>query len=314
MNKLTGPKTENVSNHVLGFTFLILTLLAPSSSEALTFNLPAQGNIIGEVTETTVEYGDSLSTIGRRFDIGGYEMVEANPEASYSDPAPGTRLTIPSQFILPSGPQKGIVINLAEMRLYFYHPNGYQVSTYPVGIGQDGWLTPLGKTSIVRKRTDPTWVVPDSILANRRAHGDPIPPTMPPGPDNPLGQYAMNLGFKNIVIHGSPFPHGIGVRKSHGCINMLNEDIEELYPHVAMGTPVRIIHEPVKVGVLNDQLFLEAHVPLEESVYQEGISLKNKFQNALKNTNYNSYKVHWNQIEMHAEQANGLPQLIGSLN
>lgn len=313
MNKLTGSHPDNVSNHALGFIFLILTLLVPTPSEALTFDLPAQGNIIGQIMETTVEPGESLSTIGRRFDIGGYEMIEANPDVSYSDPIPGTRLTIPAQFILPSAPKHGIVINLAEMRLYFYHPNGQQVSTYPIGIGKDGWLTPLGNTSIVRKRTDPTWVVPDSILKNRMAHGDPIAPTMPPGPDNPLGHYAMNLGFKNIVIHGSPFPHGIGIRKSHGCINMLNEDIEELYPHVAMGTTVRIIHEPVKIGIVNDQLFLEAHVPLEEALYQDGISLKNKFQNVLKNTTYNNYKVQWDEIQMHADEANGLPQLVGSL-
>lgn len=313
MKKLTGLKSNNVQHHVTSFLFLTLALLAPTSSEALTFDLPSQGNIIGHLSEATVEEGDSLSTIGRRYDIGGYEMTEANPNVSYADPMPGTSLIIPSKFILPSGPRRDIVINLAEMRLYFYHPDGKRVSTYPIGIGKGGWLTPVGNTQIVRKRTDPTWIVPDSILENRMAHGDPIPATMPPGPDNPLGRFAMNLGFKNIVIHGSPFPNGIGLRKSHGCINMLNEDIEELYPLVSMGTKVRIIHEPVKIGMMNNQLFLESHVPLQESLYQEKLSLKEKFQRVLKDTKYSKYKVQWDDIEEQQIEANGIPQFIGRL-
>jgi len=313
MKKLTELPYEYSSNHTVNFLFLILALLVPTPSEALTFDLPKHGNVIGHVTQATVEYGDSLSTIGRQYGIGGYEMVEANPGVSYADPTPGSTVTIPSQFILPSGPKKDIVINLAEMRLYFYHPDGNKVSTYPIGIGKDGWLTPLGNTSITRKRIHPTWVVPDSILRNRMAHGNPTPPVVPPGPENPLGDYAMNLSFKNIVIHGSPFREGIGIRKSHGCINMLNEDIAEIYPHVNVGTSVRIISEPVKIGMMNNKLYLEAHVPLQEALYNDGTPLRNKFQNLLKNTSYNSYKVRWSEVRMHEDEANGMPQLIGSL-
>lgn len=314
MNKLTVLKNTNLKFNCVNFLVLMASLLTSQSSQALTFDLPTEGNIIGQVRETVVEPGDSLSTIGRQFDIGGYEMTEANPNVSFADPQPGTTVLIPSQFILPSGPRKDIVINLAEMRLYFYHPNGRQVSTYPIGIGKSGWLTPMGQTQVVRKRVNPTWVVPDSILENRMAHGDPIAPIMPPGPDNPLGRYAMNLGFKNIVIHGSPFPHGIGLRKSHGCINMLNEDIEELYPLVPMGTKVRIIHEPVKVGMMDNQLYLESHVPLQEALYQDGLSLKQKFQNVLKDTKYVSYNVQWDELEEQKQEANGIPQFIGKLN
>lgn len=313
MNKLTAFKSHNVQHHATSFIFLTFALLAPTSSEALTFNLPLQGNIVGQISETVVDSGDSLPTIGRQFDIGGYEMTEANPNVSYTNPEPGTSVIIPSKFILPSGPRRDIVINLAEMRLYFYHPDGRKVSTYPIGIGKEGWLTPVGTTQIVRKRVDPTWVVPNSILENRMAHGDPIAATMPPGPENPLGRYAMNLGFKNIVIHGSPFPYGIGIRKSHGCINMFNEDIEELYPLVSMGTKVRIIHEPVKIGMMNNQLYLESHVPLQESLYQEKLSLKEKFQMVLKDTQYSKYKVQWDDIEEQQIQANGIPQFIGRL-
>jgi L,D-transpeptidase ErfK/SrfK len=294
-------------------TVLILAM-APIPAQALTFTIPHEGNIVGHIQETTVQPGDDLSTIGRQFDIGGYEMTEANPGVSFLNPQPGMSVVIPSQFILPSGPRKDIVINLAEMRLYFYHPDGRKVSTYPIGIGKGGWLTPMGSTQVVRKRANPTWVVPDSILANRRAHGDPIPPVMPPGPDNPLGHFAMNLGFKNIVIHGSPFPYGIGMRKSHGCINMLNEDIEELYPMVAVGTKVRIVHEPVKIGMMDNQLYLESHVPLQESLYQDSKSLKARFQQVLKDTKFATYQVHWDNIAEQKQEANGIPQFVGRLN
>lgn len=284
-------------------------LILPNVSFGLTFVLPQNGNIIGHVQYTTVRYGDTLSTIGRKFDMGGYEMVEANPGVDYSNPTPGKTLLIPSRFILPDGERKGIVINLAELRLYYYHPDGVHVSTFPVGVGQDGWNTPLGNTQIVRKRTNPTWVVPDSILENQEAHGKPIPKVMPPGPDNPLGAYAMSLGLDKIVIHGSPYPKGVGVRSSHGCIRMLNEDVAVLYNMVNVGTPVSIIHQPNKIGRMDDQLYLEAHVPISNAIYAN----YDRLGDLIAKVGKGKYSIEWGKVQQLQHRASGYPQPIGSL-
>lgn len=283
----------------------------PSLCSALTYVIPANGNIVGNIQYTTVRSGDSLSTIGRQFDVGGYEMMEANPGVDYSNPRPGTTLMIPTRFVLPDAPRKGIIVNLAEMRLYYYHADGIHVSTYPIGVGQEGWETPLGKTQVVRKREHPTWVVPDSILENQAAHGKPIEKVMPPGPNNPLGDYAMNLGFQSIVIHGSPYPKGVGVRSSHGCIRMLNEDVAELFQLVSVGTPVNIVHQPTKIGHLNDKLFMEVHVPLSPTMSYEGHQSIGSLIHKIAGTN--SYSVEWQEVERIKSRANGYPLPIGSI-
>lgn len=288
------------------------TLMLASNAFALTFTLPNQGNVVGAIQYTTVAPGDTLSTLGRRFDIGGYEMKEANPGIEYLNPKRGTKLVIPSRFVLPNTKRKGIVINLAEMRLYFYHPDGKQVSTFPVGVGKDGWNTPLGETTIVRKRENPTWVVPDSILENYKLHGKPIEATMPPGPNNPLGDFAMNTGFKNIVIHGTPYPMGVGVRSSHGCIRMLPEDIRSLFQMVPVGTLVTLVHEPNKLGYLGNEVYLESHVPISDSVYGGIYSLDTLIKNLASNIKQ-KVTVQWQQAQTIRQKATGYPEPIGQI-
>lgn len=287
-------------------------MLCTQSSHALTFPMPANGNIVGNVQYTTVQRSDSLSTVGRRFDIGGYEMKEANPGLSYKNPKPGTRLVIPSRFVLPSGPKKGLVINLAELRIYYYHPDGKYVSTFPVGVGQEGWDTPLGETTVVRKRANPTWVVPKSILENHQRLGQPIAPTMPPGPKNPLGTHALSLGFKNIVIHGTPYPMGVGVRSSHGCIRMLPEDIRQVFNLVPVGTPVRIVHEPNKVGYQGGQVFVESHVPMSEGMYGGNHSIESIVKKMVDNTGHRM-TINWGQAQRARNRASGYPAVIGRI-
>ncbi|MBI2792739.1 MAG: L,D-transpeptidase family protein [Gammaproteobacteria bacterium] len=311
MNK--QPKTTIKWMSFVVSSMLWIGTLAPQTSFGLTFVIPHNGNIIGNIQYTSAQYGDSLSTIGRRYDMGGYEMVEANPGVNYLEPNRGTRIVVPSRFVLPDTPRKGIVINLSEMRLYYYHPDGVHVSTYPVGVGQEGWNTPLGTTTVTRKREHPTWVVPDSILANHEAHGQPIEKVWPAGPNNPLGDYAMNTGFKSIVIHGSPYPKGVGVRSSHGCIRMLNEDVEQLFKMVQVGTPVNIIHQPTKIGRLDNKLYLEAHVPLSNAEYYAG-NVQSAGQLIHKVVNGAKYSVEWREIEKLQNRANGYPQPIGSIN
>lgn len=288
-------------------------LMTPTTSEALTFRLPDNGNIVGHVQTATVQKGDSLSTVGRRYEIGGYEMKEANPGVPYLMPKPGSQLTIPSRFVLPSGPREGIVINLAEMRIYFYHPDGQHVSTWPVGVGQQGWDTPMGTSQIVRMRKDPVWVVPKSILENHKRQGKPIEPVWPAGPKNPLGKYALNTGFKNIVIHGTPYPMGVGLRSSHGCIRMVNENVEELFSMAKIGTKVRIIHEPNKVGLADGKVYLESHLPFREAKYKMGqSSVAHTVKTALSNMGIKNADLRWNDLEGLYQRASGYPQFIGN--
>lgn len=213
-------------------------------------------DIIGEVQTTTVKPNDTLLDIGRRYGIGYEEIRRANLDVRVWKPDAGTEVILPTQYILPPGPREGVVVNVAEMRLYYYPPTKKgetpRVETYPVSIGRVAWKTPLGETRITTKLTDPAWYPPDSIIKEHAEQGDPLPQVVPPGPDNPLGEYAMLLGIPGYLIHGTNRPDGIGMRVTHGCIRMLPEDIERLFPRLPVGTTVRLINEPIKYGWSED--------------------------------------------------------------
>ena len=226
-------------------------------------------DLIGQLQEVSITTEDTLLDIARRFDLGYNEITAANPDVDPWLPAEGDRLVIPSYFILPSAPRNGIIINLAEMRLYYFPPQEQvtsehtaKVMTYPIGIGQEGWSTPLGVTYVTEKITDPAWTVPDSILEEYAMAGRPLPRIMPPGPDNPLGRFALRLEIPGFLIHGTNKPFGVGRRISHGCIRMYPEDIEELFQHVPVGTRVWVVDQPYKIGQRNNHLMLEAHEPI----------------------------------------------------
>lgn len=310
-----GIAIRDIGRKLIAGSVLGMGILMTNQANALTFQLPEQGNVVGSVQTTVVRSGDTLSKIGREHDIGGYEMKEANPGVSYLYPRIGSKIIIPSRFVLPSGERKGIVVNLAEMRIYYYHPDKRTVSTYPIGIGKQGWLTPLGKTTIVKKTENPWWIVPDSILEKHANTGNPIPPRMPPGPKNPLGPFKMNLGFKNIVIHGTPYPAGVGIRSSHGCMRMLNSNIRELFQMVEVGTPVRVVHEPHKVGVLGDEIFLESHIPLSEPIYHNSVSVEQLLDKAKQSYGIvKNYQVSWDDARKLQKRASGYPLKIGIFN
>lgn len=222
----------------------ILYLPFAFSAYALTFPLPTQGNKIGAYKKINANGGETILKLAERYDIGVYEMLRANPRLKNRVLESGIEVIIPSQFTLPSGARQGIVLNLANMRIYYYHPDGQNVSTFPVGVGRQGWSTPLGNSQIVSKTKNPAWHPPASIRREAARKGKTLPLVIPPGPKNPLGRYAMNLGFKGILMHGTNSPRSIGLRSSHGCIRMYGRDIEELFGLVDVGTPIRVIYEP----------------------------------------------------------------------
>lgn len=239
-------------------------------ANAATYPMPPEGQaLIGKMQETRVQTGETLLDIARRYSVGFNELQNANPGIDPWLPPVGQKIVVPSQYLLPNAPREGIVVNLPELRLYYFPPappgTARVVQTFPLGIGSEGRVIPLGGTKIIEKRVDPVWVVPESIRAEHAAEGEFLPKRVPPGPDNPLGRYAMRLGISSYLIHSTNRPYSVGMRVSHGCLRMYPEHIEALYPQVALGTTVRIIDQPYKVGWHNGNLYLESHPPMVEA-------------------------------------------------
>jgi L,D-transpeptidase ErfK/SrfK len=229
--------------------------------------------LVGETQVIFARYENTFSAIGREFNLGYEEMRSANPGVDQWLPGEGTPIYLPTQSILPETPREGIVVNVPAMRLYYFTTEkaGAQgvaelvkVSSHPMGIGVEGWATPFGEAKVTQKIKDPVWYVPASIRKEHAERGDPLPSVVPPGPDNPLGEYALTLSLPSYLIHGTNKPAGVGMRSSHGCIRLYPEDIEALFPLVARGTVVRIVNQPVLAGWRNGQLYLEVHAPLAE--------------------------------------------------
>lgn len=277
--------------HVLKFNFLILLscFLAMAHSFATTLVVPPTGDIVGEVQYAYPEIGETLAEVGRRFNIGYDEMVRANPGVeSIQSLATQTRLIIPSQFIIPNVPRAGIVINLAEYRLYYFPADENVVITFPVGIGREGWNTPLGLTKITAKQINPTWRPTANVRALAEQNGFPLPEVFPAGPSNPLGQHVLRLGWPTFLIHGTNGADGIGSRVSAGCIRMLPSDIDYLFRLVAVGTQVRVINQPIKIGKQDGDVFMQMYPLLAEQKKQNlssilGTQLKIRNLSNLKN-------------------------------
>lgn len=232
------------------------------------FALIEGSDVVGELQAIKARHEDTFVDIARAYDLGYDELVDANPGVDAWLPGAGTRIILPTEFVLPDAPREGIVLNVGAKRL-FYFPKPVKgqprvVITHPVGIGREGWQTPIGTTRVVAKNKDPVWTVPASIRKEHAAKGDPLPARVGPGPDNPLGAYALRLGFPSYLIHGTNKPDGIGMRVSHGCVQLFPEDIESLFAEVAVGTPVRIINEPQLLGWRDGNLYLEVHSTLED--------------------------------------------------
>jgi L,D-transpeptidase ErfK/SrfK len=233
------------------------------------YPLPEEGNVIGETYTVTVEdHEDTLMDIAREHGVGYEEIIRANPEVSIWIPGEGTEVTIPGRFILPDAERTGVVINIAELRLYYFPKVGEgeapRVETYPIGIGREGYDTPLGITKTTMRLEDPAWYPPRSMREEAAERGEPAPAVVPPGPDNPLGRHAVLLDIPGYLIHGTNEPDGIGMRASRGCIRMFPEDVETVFHNVPVGTQVNIIDQPIKVGWQDGQPLVQVFQPLEE--------------------------------------------------
>jgi len=255
---------------IRAFASLALALAAFSQSAfAVVYPLPAANSrLIGENIEITVpeESKLPLEAFAAQYQMGLSNMLEANPGVDVYLPKAGSKMVIPQQLILPDAPREGIVINSAEMRLYYYPKGTKTVVVLPIGIGELGKDTPVNwTTKVERKKAGPTWTPTAKMHAEYIAAGEPLPAVVPAGPDNPMGLYALYIG-RLYAIHGTNANFGIGLRVSHGCVRLRNEDIKFLFDNVPVGTRVQFINEPVKATSEPDgSRYIEVHNPLSTS-------------------------------------------------
>jgi L,D-transpeptidase ErfK/SrfK len=230
------------------------------------FHFDNQNEVLGNIQRYSVKNNESLYEIGRTYKTGFNKIVAANPGIDPYVPGKGTKIILPTSWILPDTSRAtGIVINLSEMRLYYFYKKRWKmiVKTYPIGIGDEGNDTPLGTFKVIEKIVHPAWFVPDSI----RKEKPELPKVVQPGPDNPMGSHALRLSKSTVLIHGTDVPWGIGRRVSHGCIRMYPEDIVELFHLIPINTRVTIVQQPVKVGVAHEKVYVEVHEDTELKAY-----------------------------------------------
>ena len=224
--------------------------------------------VVGEPQVVFTREENTFSDLAREYGLGYDELVAANPDIDPWLPGDNTPVLLPTQYVLPDVPKRGVVLNIASKRLFYFPPvaegESPKVMTYPIGIGRVGWETPLGETTVVSKARDPHWYVPASVRKEHADQGDPLPSVVLPGPDNPLGSYVLKLGIPGYLIHGTNQPYGVGMRVSHGCVRLYPENIELLYSLVDIGEDVQIINAPYLAGTLNGELYFESHTPLED--------------------------------------------------
>jgi L,D-transpeptidase ErfK/SrfK len=251
--------------------FACLLLLWSGPAGAAEEFYAGDSEVIGTMKRYVVKESDSLIELARKYDLGYNEIADANANMDPFLPKVGATVRIPTFWVLPNLPrERGIIINLSELRLYYYPYRGAKfVYTFPLGIGDEGNETPLGSFTIIEKRVNPVWHVPKSIQEERPG----FPAQVPPGPDNPLGTNALRLSIGSFLIHGTNKPWGVGRRVSHGCIRLYPEDIPELYRLVPKGTRVIILRQPVKLGLKNGRIFLEVHRGEKVDYYQEAVKL-----------------------------------------
>jgi L,D-transpeptidase ErfK/SrfK len=250
---------------------------------------------------------DTLLDIARQNGLGFDDMRQANPKIDVWLPGDGTPVMVPAFYVLPDAPRTGIVVNRAEKRLYYFPPNDpNEVRIYAITVGKDAMSTPLGSFKVIEKRENPTWTPGPMTRANHAARGHILPPTVPPGPDNPLGEYAMRLSNPDYLIHGTSQPWGLGMEVSGGCIRMYPEGIEELYGLTDVSTQVNIIDQPYKVGWRGDDLYLEVQTG-EKSVRR---SAGDVIPQWVKDTA--GVTIDWEAVERAVKEDTGIPQLVGS--
>jgi len=292
-----------------------MLLLASSQAFATSYSNPsASESIIGSTQTGFVKSGDTAAVIAQAYDIGFNEIQNANPQVDMNHRfSAGREVVIPTEHLLPNAPRKGIVINLPEMRMYYF--TGNEVLTYPIGIGKSGKTIPIAKSAVTYKKTNPFWYPPQDIREFNLQQGVILPKVLPPGPDNPLGTYAIYMTLPTFLIHSTIFPESVGRRASFGCIRMYENDIESFFPTIKHGIPIEILNSPIKVGWQKNALFMEAHAPLAEYASDYNATLPGVVHQIVEQTGGKPVLVDWQSVSFIAKAKDGRPHEVGiSLN
>jgi L,D-transpeptidase ErfK/SrfK len=270
------------------------------------FSVAKGDDVIGRLVVIRLEKGDTLPDIARHFSLGINAISAANPGVDVWVPEPGERIMLPLSFILPDAPRIGIVINLAAMRLFQFKGDSKSlaVSTYPLGVGTIERASPIGQMYVARKATRPTWHVPASIAQEHRKKGDPLPAKVLPGPQNPLGEYALYLSKSTYLIHGTNKPASIGLRATNGCIRLYPEDVEKLYENTPVKTPVYIVNQPYLLGQCNGVVYMEVHALPEGLDAVEFDKIYKKLRNIEKES---GRTLDWSKVKKVLAEARGIP-------
>ena len=276
------------------------------SIERNEFSLARGDDVIGRLGVVRLEKGDTLPDIARHFGLGVNAISAANQGVDVWVPESGKRIVLPLNFILPDTPRNGIVVNLATMRLFQFKgdSNSRTVSTYPVGVGTSEKPTPTGQMHVARKAARPTWHVPASIAEAHRKKGDPLPATIAPGPENPLGEFALYLSKSGYLIHGTNKPASIGLKASNGCLRLYPENVKTLYDATQVNTPVVIVNQPYLIGQSNGVLYLEAHTPMEDS---GAIELEKMYAKLKSIEKKSARTLDWKKVKEVQTDARGIP-------
>lgn len=286
-------------------TFVCLSTIPFASAQAKVYRLVDQSDsVIGTPFYVKARGEHTLLDIGRHHGLGVDEMKQANPGVDMWLPGEGTEVLAPDRHVLPVAPRQGIVLNLAERRMYYFR-SATEVETFSIGIGRDGWETPVGTYSIIEKTENPTWTPPASIRAAYAKEGKTLPAVVPAGPDNPLGAFRLRLSNPSYLIHGTNKPWGVGMPVSSGCTRMFPEDIEYLFSQVEVGTPVKIVDQPYKIGWLGDQLFLEVSRPEGSAQRAPKEVVPASVANA------DGVVIDWEEVSRVIQENTGLPQVVG---
>lgn len=287
---------------------------APERAEPIhVFEIDDDTDVVGEVQYVEARDEDTLLDIARRHGLGYEEIRMANPGVDTWVPGEGTRVTVPTRFVLPDAPREGVVVNLADLRLYYYPESGDRVKTFPVSIGRMDWRTPIGEHEVRTKLEDPAWYPPQSIREQAEQRGETMPFEVPPGPDNPLGRHAILLDLSGYLLHGTNRPWGIGMRATHGCIRLGPEDIAYLYEEMEPGMAVRIVDQPFKAGWSDDgELYIQSF-PLvgehEDKPFTDALRMAvDAVESAMGDTRY---RVDRRQLREAVENPDGAPRLLG---
>jgi len=316
---------RNFQNRNSLVLFSLFAILANNVLALEIYDLKHDSTIVGEIKTITINYSESVPDIANRFKTGYQDLLIANPDSHNWMPEINSKYVIPSMYILPQKNYNGIILNLAELRLYYYMPSsdlyeGTRVLTYPVGIGRLDWKTPLGETFIRYKVKNPDWYPPKSIIKEHEDDGEILPRVVKSGPNNPLGVYALKLNVDGgYLLHGTNKKYGIGMKVSHGCIRLRNDDIKTIFHNVSIGTKVKIVDIPIKIGTYKNFLYMEVHAFNNQEVYSNNqinlLTTNNIYKPVKPVMNFldanPDYKVNWKNVFKAYKESKGIPVIIG---